>query len=142
MPIRSTVGAPWSPWMRTISSHVAFLIIVITSSWTSSPSYSSSKVFIGSTSSTSSWSLKVSIHPKCCSVQPVFKCIQCSTLIGSMCGRYTKLKMYCIWYCRIFMHNGALSWPMPMDSKNLTILNCWCCLDPRKSMIWGGVMEW
>jgi hypothetical protein len=117
VPIGSAVRAPWPPQMRTVSSHMAFLITVITSSWPSSPSSSSSEVSSSSTSSTSSRSLRVFIHPECCSVQPVCKCIQHSTLIGSMCGRCTELTVYCIWYCRIFLHNGALSRPMPMDSK-------------------------
>jgi hypothetical protein len=136
------VRPPWLPQMRIVSSHMAFLITVLTFSWPSSPYSSSSKVSFGSTSSTSSQSLRVFIHPECCSVQSIYKRIQCSTLICSMCGICIKLTMYFIWYCRIFMHNGALYWPMPMDSKNITILNCWCWLAPWESMIWSRVMEW
>jgi hypothetical protein len=130
VPIGSTVRTPWPPWMRIVYSHVTFLITVIISSCPSSPNYSSYEVSSDSTSSSSLWSLRVFIHPECCSVQPICKYIKLSTLFGSMCGSFTELTVYCIWYCQIILHNGALSWPMLMDSTNLTILNFWCSLAP------------
>jgi hypothetical protein len=133
---------PWSSWMREISSQVTLFIIVVTFARSSSSNSPSSKVSSISTSLTSSWSLRVFIYPECCLVQPIYKSIQHSTLVGSMHGGCVELPMYYVWYYQIFLHDGALSWSMPMGSLDLTIFLFWCYLASWESVIWGGMMEW